>query len=413
MHRPTARVGARRGVGGRAGRRRAQDAVAVRARLGRRADLRRAGLGRGLRAARPAAQRGRRRARAAARRRRALHRRRRHVRASAAPTPGRAPSATTSSSTPRRCWPRSATTSRSGWRCSRADLATGRASGPPSPVGPFARRSSTFAIAARSSPSHSSACCADQPHRPGQRVRPGPGHPGVDQRVEHDPLGLAQPRHHRHRRVVNSSTVLAQPRAPGDLALVAVLGLAGDLDALVAGGPPGSGDAPAAAAARSARPASVRRTRPPARGSSPTIMISSRSTVTSGAPTNQPSGSRPASHAATSVGRRAGRPAAIRPARAPARRARPARATARASVRSPSPPPRVLEQRLRDYTATRRCAVPAVFARGENAASLIERRMFATPVTGRRSERDVRCRGRAGRRGQRAEGAPARSSARW
>ena len=68
-----------------------------------------------------------------------------------------APSASTSSSTPRRCWPRSATTSRSGWRCSRARPdAPGQA---PSPVGPLARRSSTLAIAARSSPSHSSACC--------------------------------------------------------------------------------------------------------------------------------------------------------------------------------------------------------------------------------------------------------------
>ena len=36
---------------------------------------------------------------------------------------------------------------------------TGRVGSGPSPVGPFARRSSTFAIAARSSPSHSSACC--------------------------------------------------------------------------------------------------------------------------------------------------------------------------------------------------------------------------------------------------------------
>ena len=34
--------------------------------------------------------------------------------------------------------------------------------------------------------------------RPGQRLRPGPGHAGVDQRVQHQPLGLPQPGHHRH-----------------------------------------------------------------------------------------------------------------------------------------------------------------------------------------------------------------------
>ena len=70
MDRPTAELGARRGVGRRAGRRRAEAALAGRAPVGRCADLHRAGLGRGVRAARSPAQRRGRRARPAARRRR-------------------------------------------------------------------------------------------------------------------------------------------------------------------------------------------------------------------------------------------------------------------------------------------------------------------------------------------------------
>ena len=54
----------------------------------------------------------------------------------------------------------------------------------------------------------------DQPHRPGQRVRAGAGHAGVDQRVEHDPLGLPQPRHHRHRRDREQLDSCSPSRAP-------------------------------------------------------------------------------------------------------------------------------------------------------------------------------------------------------
>src|SRR6185312_11981376 len=45
-----------------------------------------------------------------------------------------------------------------------------------------------------------------------------------------------QPRHHRHRSDGEQLLGVADPRAPRDLAAVAVLGLAGDLDALLAGG---------------------------------------------------------------------------------------------------------------------------------------------------------------------------------
>ena len=98
-------------------------------------------------------------------------------------TRGRARSATTSSSTRPRCSPRSATSSRSGWCC------CARALSPPS--GPLARRSSTFAMADRSSASQLVGVLADQPDRPGQRVGTRPGHARVHERVEHDPLAAA------------------------------------------------------------------------------------------------------------------------------------------------------------------------------------------------------------------------------
>ena len=76
---------------------------------------------------------------------------------------------------------------------------------------------------------------ADQPDRPGQRVGAGPGHPGVHQGVEDLALGLTQPGHHRHGQVGEQGLGVTVPDAPRDLAAVACLGLAGDLDAPLAG----------------------------------------------------------------------------------------------------------------------------------------------------------------------------------
>ena len=107
-------------LGRRDRRRVAQDVLAVGAALGRRAALSAAGLGRGVVRRADHGGRGRRGAGAADRRRRAVQHRRRALRRSSGRTRGRRRSATTSSSTPAPRWPRSATTSRCGSRCSRA-----------------------------------------------------------------------------------------------------------------------------------------------------------------------------------------------------------------------------------------------------------------------------------------------------
>src|SRR6185437_10517929 len=76
---------------------------------------------------------------------------------------------------------------------------------------------------------------ADQPHAPGQRLRPGPGNARVDERVEHLPLRLPQPGHHRRRQRGEQLPGAAGDGAPGDLAAVPVLGLLRDRDPLVPG----------------------------------------------------------------------------------------------------------------------------------------------------------------------------------
>ena len=229
-------VGARRGVGWRARGRRAQDGVAARAAwlavpiyiaLGWVAVFVLPEL---------LHERRRRRVRAAARRRRALHRGRRVLRDEVAEPVAAAPSATTSSSTRRRCWPRICHHV-AIWLvlscASGAGARRRRALGPQ--VVHLGHRLPQLGQPLVG-------VLADEPDRPGQRVRSGAGHAGVDQRVEHDPLRLAQARHHRHRGHGEQLLGVADPRPPRDLAAVAVLGLAGDLDALVAGGLPEPGD---------------------------------------------------------------------------------------------------------------------------------------------------------------------------
>ncbi len=98
--------------------------------------------------------------------------------------------------------------------------------------------------------------------------------------------------------VVNITVVVADLHAPGDLAPELVLGLAGDLDAalagllaepldvaLLGGGPLGVGQALGDGQ----------------RGSVPTTVISSRSTTTSGRSVNQFSGRRWANHSASAL----------------------------------------------------------------------------------------------------------------
>ena len=114
---------------------------------------------------------------------------------------------------------RACTTSRSRSRPTPPSVARAGVVRPASPElgcrsGPCARTRSTCSIAARSSPSHASALLADQPHRPGQRLGAGPGHARRDQGVEHQPLGLAQPGHHRHREVGEQQPPAVAPRRP-------------------------------------------------------------------------------------------------------------------------------------------------------------------------------------------------------
>ena len=77
---------------------------------------------------------------------------------------------------------------------------------------------------------------AHQPDAPGQRLAAAPGDAGIDERVEHEPLGHPQARHGRHRRHGEDLLPVAARRSPRHLALEAVLRLAGDRDAAIAGG---------------------------------------------------------------------------------------------------------------------------------------------------------------------------------
>src|SRR5258708_33339911 len=69
---------------------------------------------------------------------------------------------------------------------------------------------------------------ADQPHAPGKRVAAAPGDASVDERVEDEPLRLAEPGHHRHPECGEHHLLLGADDAPGDLAAEPVLGLASD-----------------------------------------------------------------------------------------------------------------------------------------------------------------------------------------
>src|SRR6202046_5487021 len=67
----------------------------------------------------------------------------------------------------------------------------------------------------------------------GRGVAAAAGPPRVAQRVEHEPLLLAQPGHDRHRKCGEHHFLLVADHAPGDLAAEPVLGLPGDLDPLL------------------------------------------------------------------------------------------------------------------------------------------------------------------------------------
>src|SRR6202042_407786 len=75
---------------------------------------------------------------------------------------------------------------------------------------------------------------AGQPHAPGERVGPAAGDPGVHQRVEHAPFRLAQPGHDRNGQGGEHFVMAGAARPPGDLAAEPLLGLARDLDPLLA-----------------------------------------------------------------------------------------------------------------------------------------------------------------------------------
>src|SRR3954466_6584875 len=75
----------------------------------------------------------------------------------------------------------------------------------------------------------------DQADRPDQRLGTGARDTGVDEGVEHQPLGLAQTGHHRHRLVGEHLPDVAADRTPGDRAAVALLRRVGDGHPLLAG----------------------------------------------------------------------------------------------------------------------------------------------------------------------------------
>src|SRR5262249_25533109 len=71
---------------------------------------------------------------------------------------------------------------------------------------------------------------ADQPHAPGERVTAAAGAPGVHERVQHAPLRLAEPGHHRDGKCGEHHLAAVTDHAPGHLAAKRVLRLPGDLD---------------------------------------------------------------------------------------------------------------------------------------------------------------------------------------
>src|ERR1700722_10468517 len=76
---------------------------------------------------------------------------------------------------------------------------------------------------------------AGQPDAPRERVGPGAGDAGVDERVEHPPLGLAEPGHDRDGQRGEHLGDRAAARAPGDLPAELALCLARYLDPARAG----------------------------------------------------------------------------------------------------------------------------------------------------------------------------------
>src|SRR3954451_18386692 len=79
------------------------------------------------------------------------------------------------------------------------------------------------------------AVLADKPNAPRKSVRPRPGNACVHEGVKDPPLGLAQPRHHRHRHGREQLGLPTTLRTPGHLAVEALLRLAGDRHAPLAG----------------------------------------------------------------------------------------------------------------------------------------------------------------------------------
>ena len=161
--------------------------------------------------------------------------------------------------------------------------------------GPFARTSST--VSSPPGARRSSRPRAGRPVARTTRARPSAsGRRRVDERVEHQPLRLAEPGHRRCGDVGPELVVLADRNAPRDLALEPVLRLLGDLHPLVAGllaerrgaAGPGLGQRRLGGAPSSSRSAIVRKT-----------VISSRSTVTTagGLPLRREPAGEPARHA--------------------------------------------------------------------------------------------------------------------
>src|SRR4051794_28953724 len=85
---------------------------------------------------------------------------------------------------------------------------------------------------------------ADQPDRPGQGLGAGAGDPGVDERVENQPLGLPEPRHDGDGQVGEHFAGVTDGRTPGDRPAVALLRGVVDRHPLLAGLLPEPGDAP-------------------------------------------------------------------------------------------------------------------------------------------------------------------------
>lgn len=85
----------------------------------------------------------------------------------------------------------------------------------------------------------------DQANRPRQRIGTGPRDSGLNQRIQHLTLRLAQPGHHRNGDVCeqDSIRIFADVDTPGHLASVASLRLVGDAHSVRAGLFPKAGGA--------------------------------------------------------------------------------------------------------------------------------------------------------------------------